>query len=169
MESTQRFTVILLPEDDGGYAVHFPYHPNVYTWADTVEDALGRAKGAIEAYLEAEAEDGADLMLAFADIPHLVVSEITANLSPAVQEQAARDAECATASTSSSDAARRGHFIGTRQAGEELGVSADRIRKLVLDGRVPGARKAGKEWLIPTPIQITPGSRGRKGVAHERR
>ncbi len=169
MESTQRFTVILLPEEDGGYAVHFPYHPDVYTWADTVEDALARAKGAIEAYLEVEAEDGADLMLAFADIPHLVVSEITANLSPTVREQATRDAEYAAAPAKEAGAARRGHFIGTRQAGEELGVSADRIRKLVLDGRVPGAKKAGKEWLIPTPIQITPGTRGRKGVAHERR
>ncbi len=39
------------------------------------------------------------------------------------------------------------------------------MRKLARDGRVLGAMKAGAEWLIPTPIEMTPGRRGPAGVA----
>lgn len=55
--------------------------------------------------------------------------------------------------------------VTVRQAAVRLGVSECRVRKLARDGRVLGAMKAGAEWLIPTPIEMTPGRRGPAGVA----
>ena len=46
-----------------------------------------------------------------------------------------------------------------------LAVSERRVRKLARDGRLRGAVKAGAEWLIPTPVDVTPSKRGPVGVA----
>ena len=46
-----------------------------------------------------------------------------------------------------------------------LGMSERRMRKLARDGRVKGVTKAGSEWLIPTPVEVTPGRRDPVGVA----
>ena len=55
--------------------------------------------------------------------------------------------------------------VTVREAAIRLGVSERRVRKLVRDGRVRGAIKAGSEWLIPTPVEVIPGRRGPAGVA----
>ncbi len=55
--------------------------------------------------------------------------------------------------------------VTVREAAIRLGVSERRVRKLVRDGRVRGAIKAGAEWLIPTPVEVIPGRRGPSGVA----
>jgi hypothetical protein len=39
-------------------------------------------------------------------------------------------------------------------------VSARRIRTLASTGRIPGARKRGRDWLIPAPADIDAGKRG---------
>ena len=52
-----------------------------------------------------------------------------------------------------------------KEAALRLGVSERRVRKQVRDGRVRGATKAGSEWLITTPVEVTPGRRGLVGVA----
>lgn len=55
--------------------------------------------------------------------------------------------------------------VSVREAASRLGVSERRVRKLARDGRVRGAVKAGTEWSIPTPVEVTPGRRGPIGVA----
>ena len=90
--STKKFTVFLLPQEEGGYAAHFPYHPSCYTWGDTVEATLERARDSIATYLDALEEDGQDLSLAFAILSHVVVAEVEAELSPAVLKRAQQEA-----------------------------------------------------------------------------
>ena len=55
--------------------------------------------------------------------------------------------------------------VSVREAAIRLGVSERKIRKLARDGRMRGAIKAGAEWIIPTPVEVTPGKRGPAGVA----
>ena len=55
--------------------------------------------------------------------------------------------------------------VTVKEAALRLGVSERRVRKLAGDGRVRGAIKTGAEWLIPTPVEVTPGRRGPVGVA----
>ena len=55
--------------------------------------------------------------------------------------------------------------VTVREAAVRLGVSERRVRKLARDGRLRGAAKAGAEWLIPTPVEVTPGRRGPVGIA----
>ena len=55
--------------------------------------------------------------------------------------------------------------ISVRAAALELGVSERRVRQLASNGRVRGAAKVGQEWLIPTPVEVIPGSRGPSGIA----
>ena len=55
--------------------------------------------------------------------------------------------------------------VTVRQAASELGISDRRVRQLAGAGRVRGAAKAGQEWLIPTPVEVIPGSRGPASIA----
>ena len=55
--------------------------------------------------------------------------------------------------------------LTARLAAAELGVSERRVRQLAREGRVNGAVKHGNEWLIPSPVEVTPGTRGPAGVA----
>ncbi len=55
--------------------------------------------------------------------------------------------------------------VTVKEAATRLGVSERRVRQLARNGRVRGATKAGAEWLIPTPVEVTPGRRGPVGVA----
>ena len=50
-------------------------------------------------------------------------------------------------------------------AANELGVSGARVRKLLSEGRIRGARKIGRDWVVPTPVQVVPAARGSVGVA----
>ena len=55
--------------------------------------------------------------------------------------------------------------VTVKEAATRLGVSERRVRQLARNGRVRGAIKVGAEWLIPTPVEMTPGRRGPIGVA----
>ena len=47
-----RYTVILAPEEEGGYSVDVPALPGCYTQGETKEEAISMAREAIELYLE---------------------------------------------------------------------------------------------------------------------
>ena len=47
-----KYTVILIPEEEGGYSVEVPALPGCYTQGDTKEEAISMAKEAIALYLE---------------------------------------------------------------------------------------------------------------------
>ncbi len=47
-----KYTVILVPEESGGYSVEVPALPGCYTQGETKEEAIIMAKEAIELYLE---------------------------------------------------------------------------------------------------------------------
>ncbi len=47
-----KYTVILVPEEEGGYSVEVPALPGCYTQGETRDKAISMAKEAIELYLE---------------------------------------------------------------------------------------------------------------------
>jgi antitoxin HicB len=47
-----KYTVILVPEQEGGYSVEVPALPGCFTQGETKEEAISMAKEAIELYLE---------------------------------------------------------------------------------------------------------------------
>ncbi|NEP26525.1 helix-turn-helix domain-containing protein [Moorena sp. SIO3I6] len=58
------------------------------------------------------------------------------------------------------------HCVGTTEAASLLGISSRRLRQLLEKGRVRGAYKSGKFWIIPLfnhLPQITKATRGPKG------
>jgi excisionase family DNA binding protein len=42
------------------------------------------------------------------------------------------------------------------EAAALLGISRQRVLKLLRDGRIPRARKRGRDWLIPEGAKIEP-------------
>jgi hypothetical protein len=50
--------------------------------------------------------------------------------------------------------------ITLAEAAKRRGVSAERIRVLCVQRRIPGARLTGKVWRVPIAFTITPGTRG---------
>jgi predicted RNase H-like HicB family nuclease len=89
----RRFTVVLLPQEEGGYQAFFPYHPNCFVWGDTPEETLHRAQDAIIAHLEALADEELDLNLDLVDLPHVVIGNISVELSERLEDVARREAE----------------------------------------------------------------------------
>ncbi|NEO97257.1 MAG: helix-turn-helix domain-containing protein [Symploca sp. SIO2E9] len=56
-------------------------------------------------------------------------------------------------------------FVGSTEAAHLMGVSPRRIRQLLSEGRIEGAFKIGKFWMIPLVEgmpQVRPGNRGPK-------
>ncbi len=53
-----KYTVILVPEEDGGYSVEVPALPGCYTQGETREEAITMAKEAIELYLASSKAHG---------------------------------------------------------------------------------------------------------------
>lgn len=52
MGDNLKYTVILVPEEGGGYSVEVPALPGCYTQGETREEAIAMAREAIELYLE---------------------------------------------------------------------------------------------------------------------
>lgn len=52
-----KFKVILEPSEEGGYSVYVPSLPGCISEGETVEEALGNIKEAIELYLEPVEDD----------------------------------------------------------------------------------------------------------------
>ena len=44
-------------------------------------------------------------------------------------------------------------FVTAAEAAEELGISLSRIARLCQQGRIKGAQKFARVWLIPTPVK----------------
>ena len=55
--------------------------------------------------------------------------------------------------------------VSVEMAADQLGVTPRYIRRLCQKGRVRGAKRLGHSWVIPVPLNISMGSRGRPGVA----
>ena len=53
------------------------------------------------------------------------------------------------------------HMLTITEAAEALGLSIARVRLLALQGRIRGAYKHGRAWVIPTdpPIVLPPPKR----------
>jgi excisionase family DNA binding protein len=51
--------------------------------------------------------------------------------------------------------------LTTRQAAAVLSLNPSRIRRLLADGRIEGAVKHGRDWVIPTPVRVLPPKRER--------
>ena len=79
----RKFTVILVPLEEGGYQAFFPYYPNCVTDGLTVEDALRNATEAMEGILQADAENGGDQVPVGVHVSHVVVGEVEVKV-PAV-------------------------------------------------------------------------------------
>ena len=47
-------------------------------------------------------------------------------------------------------------YITAKQAAQEVGLSYARVRQLLNQGRIKGAFKAPRDWLIPSPVEILP-------------
>ncbi len=59
MSREYSFTIILHPQpEDGGYSVTVPALPGCYAQGDTIEEAIARAKEAIQLHIEGLVEDG---------------------------------------------------------------------------------------------------------------
>ncbi len=52
------YTVVLTPEEEGGYSVAVPALAGCHTQGETVEEALANAREAIELYLEVLRDEG---------------------------------------------------------------------------------------------------------------
>ncbi len=87
----QRFTVFLLPQEEGGFQAHFPYHPDCVSWGSTAGEALEKAKASIASHLEGLMDVDADLGLDYVDLPYVTVASIEADLSSKVIKQAKRE------------------------------------------------------------------------------
>ena len=53
-----KYTIVLIPEDEGGYSVEVPLLPGCVTQGETREEAIAMAKDAIQLYLESLRADG---------------------------------------------------------------------------------------------------------------
>lgn len=78
-------------------------------------------------------------------------------------------AQSAVAATYDAEDAARKHgltpqtLLSPVEAAGILNVTERRVRKLCEDGRIRGARKIGKQWVIPNPPRVEPASMGPKG------
>jgi len=58
-------------------------------------------------------------------------------------------------------------LLTIRELALRLGVTARRARALAASGRVEGAVKVGRDWLIPIATRVAPGRRGPRARAAE--
>jgi len=47
-------------------------------------------------------------------------------------------------------------LLSSAEAARILGVSPMRVRQLLSQGRIKGARKIGRDWVIPAPVRVLP-------------
>lgn len=52
-----------------------------------------------------------------------------------------------------------------QQAAEALGLTDARVRQLLIEGRIRGAKKFGKAWMLPDNPVIAPPKNPRGGQA----
>jgi hypothetical protein len=59
-------------------------------------------------------------------------------------------------------------WMNVQKAAKKLGFSAVYLRKLARMGRVQGAQKLGRDWLIPSPPRVLPSERPRGYHGHRK-
>ncbi len=59
-----------------------------------------------------------------------------------------------------------GRLVTTREAADRLGFTPGRVRQLAQQGRIPGARRVGRDWLFEEPIEVLPPARPRGYPGH---
>ena len=47
-------------------------------------------------------------------------------------------------------------YLTAKEAAAEVGLSYTRIRTLLRQGRVTGAIKPQRDWMVPSPVKIIP-------------
>ena len=72
----RKFTIFLMPIEDGVYLAVSPFYPGCITDGDTPEEALVHAKEAMEGILEAEARNNGDPVSSYVHASHVVVGEV---------------------------------------------------------------------------------------------
>lgn len=60
MNQTQ-YRILLRREPEGGFTITVPLLPGCVTWGDTLDEAIGNAKEAIELYLESLTAHGEEI------------------------------------------------------------------------------------------------------------
>lgn len=73
MANQRRYTVVMEPEEDGGYSVHCPALPGCVSQADTREEALENIQETILLVLDVMNEDGTPIP---AETPEVITEEI---------------------------------------------------------------------------------------------
>ena len=58
--------------------------------------------------------------------------------------------------------------VTSQEAAREASVTQRRMQQLLAAGRVKGAVRFGRNWAIPSPLELLPGTRGPAGVAGKR-
>ena len=48
----------------------------------------------------------------------------------------------------------RRRYVTVAEAADEVGLTESYIRRLCREGRVRGAERFGKSWMIPTPVTV---------------
>ncbi|PWR75044.1 type II toxin-antitoxin system HicB family antitoxin [Methanospirillum stamsii] len=56
-----QYRILLRREPEGGFTVTVPLLPGCVTWGDTLDEAIGNAKEAIELYLESLTAHGEEI------------------------------------------------------------------------------------------------------------
>jgi antitoxin HicB len=72
---TRRYTILLTPEEDGGFTVTSPFFPGLVTFGETREEAIASAVDAAKGLLLAKLEYG-DPIPTEADAPELATIEV---------------------------------------------------------------------------------------------
>ncbi len=89
----QKFTIFLLPQDEGGYQVFVPHYPECTTDGNTVKEALVHCKEAIEGLLRVDAENGGDTVPHYVYANHAVVGTVEIEVPEALIEPAGQPRE----------------------------------------------------------------------------
>src|SRR5690349_21565281 len=58
-------------------------------------------------------------------------------------------------------------MIDAAAAAAKLGVNVQRIRALLQERRISGARLIGRQWFVPEDFKVTPGTRGPAQLAEQ--
>ena len=76
-------TIILEPEEDGGYSVHCPALPGCSSQGDTLEEALDNIQEAIRGVLKVRQREGLPLPI---ETPEIIAEEIRQILADRIED-----------------------------------------------------------------------------------
>jgi len=74
---TFSYRVLLRKETEGGYTVLVPSLPGCVTYGDTIEEAIDRAREAIELYIESLKEHGEEIPTDEKTLEYTLILEVS--------------------------------------------------------------------------------------------